>query len=241
MKLLLVFAHPDDETFSSSGTIIKLVRQGVKATLITATRGEAGMLGSPPLATRKTLGKVRERELRNAAKITGISQIYFLNFIDSTLHKVPQKKLRAKIIPLFKKEKPNIVITFEKNGISMHPDHKAISKTTTDSFKEYIKSAKHYTRLYHVCLPKSYVQKHHKAGFKYEYFGKMQGTPDVEITDRVDITNVYNEKIKAMKSHKSQRKDYEMLLKRNKIIPGRKYEHFKLVAENSFPGVSLNL
>lgn len=232
MRLLLVFAHPDDETFSSSGTIIQLVKQGFKATLVMATRGEAGMLGDPPIATRKTLGKVREKELKQATKITGISKIYFLNFLDGTLHKIPQGKLQNKIFVILKREKPRLVITFERNGISMHPDHKAISKAATDSFLEFMKTVKHPTRLYHVCLPKSHLDIQHSAGIKYEYFGTMEGTPDEEITTRVDITNVFVKKVRAMKCHKTQQKDYENLLRRTKLIPGRKYEHFKLIAEN---------
>ncbi|MBI2051429.1 PIG-L family deacetylase [Candidatus Roizmanbacteria bacterium] len=231
MKLLLVFAHPDDETFSSSGTIIQLVKQGFTAKLIMATRGEAGMLGDPPLATRETLGKVREQELREASKITGISQIYFLDFIDGTLHKVSQKKLQAEILPIMKKEKPHMVITFEKNGISMHPDHKAISKAATESFFEYMKTAKHHVRLYHVVLPRSNLKRFEKAGFKYGFFGKMEGTPDEEITTKVDISRVYRTKMKAMMCHKTQQPDWERLLKRAKLLKGR-YEYFTLIAEN---------
>ena len=75
MKVLMVFAHPDDETFSLGGTTKKLTREGHKIILITATKGEAGMLGDPPITTRENLGKVREKELKRAAKITGIKKI----------------------------------------------------------------------------------------------------------------------------------------------------------------------
>ena len=232
MKLLLVFAHPDDETFSSSGTISHLTRNGVEAKLITATRGEAGMLGDPPLATRKTLGKVREAELKEAAKISGISQIFFLDYIDGTLKDIPTKELVGRILPIMKKEQPDIVITFEKNGISMHPDHIAISKAATEAFRKYMRGAKHHVRLYHVCLPESHLHIHQEAGYRYEHFGKMEGTPDHEISTIVDITHVYEVKVKAMKKHKTQKKDYEALLQRAELIPGNKHEHFKLIAEN---------
>lgn len=232
MRLLLVFAHPDDETFSSSGTIVHLTQSGVEAKLITATRGEAGMLGDPPLATRKTLGKIREAELRDAAKISGISQIYFLDYIDGTLKDIPTAELVDKILPVLKSEQPDIVITFEKNGISMHPDHIAISKATTQAFKSYMADADHHVRLYHVCLPESHLKIHQEAGYRYEHFGKMEGTPDHEISTKVDITHVYDTKVKAMKKHRTQKKDYEALIQRAQLIPGNKHEHFKLIAEN---------
>ena len=231
MKVLLVFAHPDDETFTSSGTIIYLTERGYEAKLIMATRGEAGLLGKTA-ATRQTLGEVREQELRNAAKITRISSIYFLDFIDGTLNKIPSKKIKARILPILKKEKPDLVITFEKNGISKHPDHKVISQVATQSFFEYMKTAKNKTRLYHVCVPATHIKIHQDAGFKYEHFGKMEGTPDEEITTRVDITDIYSKKVRAMKCHKTQKKDYGNLLKRNELISVKKYEYFKLVAEN---------
>ena len=232
MRVLLVFAHPDDETFSSSGTVISYSKRGHEIKLVMATRGEAGMLGDPPHVSREKLGAEREKELREAAKLTGISDIYFLDYIDGTLENIPHQELTDKVLSHIYREKPHVVITFEKNGITLHPDHRAISKAATAAFAKYMKGAKHPVQLYHICLPASHVKTHQKAGFKYEHFGKMTGTPDDEITMAVDITSVYNDKIKAMKKHKTQKKDYEMILKRNKLIPGPKYEHFKLVAEN---------
>ncbi len=231
MKVLLIFAHPDDETFTSSGTIIHLTKKGCEAKLIMATRGEAGLLGKTA-ATRQSLGSVREQELRRAAKITGISDIYFLDYIDGTLIKTSSAEIKSKILPILKKEEPDLVITFEKNGISMHPDHKVISQVATESFYEYMESAKNKARLYHVCVPSTHIKIHHDAGFKYEHFGKMEGTPDDEITTRVDITDVYPRKVQAMKCHETQKKDYGNLLKRNELIPGKKYEYFKLIAES---------
>ncbi len=232
MKLLLVFAHPDDETFSSSGTIAKLVREGATATLITATRGEAGMLGDPPVATRKNLGKVRETELRKAAKITGISRIYFLDYIDGTLHRISQKKLIGKIFPLMKKVAPDVVLTFEKNGISNHPDHKAVSKAATYCFRQYMKIAKRHVRLYHVCMPQSNFKLFTKAGFRYDHFGGLKGTPDEEITTRVDIRKTFKTKVRAMRVHITQKSDSKRLLQWWKLVKGR-WEYFKLIAENT--------
>ncbi len=232
MKLLLIFAHPDDETFSSSGTVSLLTKKGWSASLISATRGEAGMLGNPPVTTQKKLAKVREQELKKAAKITGISKIYFLNFIDGTLHKVPQKVLQKKIFLLIKGDQPDVVITFHKDGISNHPDHIAISKAATQAFFSYMKTARKHVRLYHVVIPKSSLEKYEKAGFRYDYFGGMKPTPDEEISTNVDIRGVYKTKIKAMKSHLTQKKDWESMLRRNKLIEGN-WEHFKLIAENT--------
>src|SRR5579863_5872862 len=106
MKLLFVFAHPDDETFSSGGTIAKLSKNH-QIELICATRGEAGEVGDPPVCAQKDLGKIREQELRNAVKTLGISRLYLLNYQDLNLNKVPLKKLTSEIFGIMKKSAPD--------------------------------------------------------------------------------------------------------------------------------------
>jgi len=55
--------HPDDETFGPGATIARYAREGAEVHLATATRGEAGMVGDPPLTDREHLGEVRTAEL----------------------------------------------------------------------------------------------------------------------------------------------------------------------------------
>ena len=64
-KILLVFAHPDDETFSSGGTLIKLSQSGAEISLITATFGQAGQTGPYGQITPEEVGKIRESENRD--------------------------------------------------------------------------------------------------------------------------------------------------------------------------------
>src|SRR3989338_215960 len=119
MKVIFIFAHPDDETFSSGGTIAKLAQKGVTIKLITATKGEEGQLGNPPIATKDNIAEIREKELKNAAKILGISKIYFLGFKDGSLPMISIKKLSRKVLEILTVEKPDIVVTFGKEGASL--------------------------------------------------------------------------------------------------------------------------
>ncbi|MCA1597811.1 MAG: PIG-L family deacetylase [Chloroflexi bacterium] len=80
--LLAVFAHPDDEAFGVAGVMRKYRDEGVKTALVCATRGEAGEISDPALATPETLGQVREGELRAAARIMGIEDVSFLDYRD---------------------------------------------------------------------------------------------------------------------------------------------------------------
>lgn len=231
MKFIFVFAHPDDETFSSGGTITKLTKNKHKVNLITATKGEAGEPGNPPITTREKLGEVREKELRRAAKILGILNIFFLGLIDGKVRYTRAKKLQSKILSILKKEKPDIIITFDKNGGSNHPDHKAVSKATTIIFKSYKNDAKKHVRLYHTAMPRSFIKKFEEKGIDYKAFGKVKGVKDSEITTVVNIEKTLDLKIKAIKEHKTQHQDWERWLKRTDVVDLKK-EYFKLIDEN---------
>ena len=141
MKIMFVFAHPDDESFATGGTIAKLAKSGWEIKLITATRGEKGLLGDPPTTTKKHLGKTREEELRSATKILGVGKIAFLDLIDGTL-KDHVEDLKNTILSIFIKEAPDVVVTFDRHGGSNHPDHKAVSFAATASFEKYMSGEK---------------------------------------------------------------------------------------------------
>ena len=233
MKFLFVFAHPDDETFSSGGTIAKLTQNKHKVSLITATKGEAGEPGTPPITTMDRLGAVREQELKRAAKTLGISKIHFLGFIDGKLRFVRNKNIEEKILAIIKNENPDVVVTFDKFGGSNHPDHKAISKATTKVFKDYKKLTKKNVKLYHTAMPRSFVKKFEEKGLGYNAFGKVRGVKDSDITTVINIENALRTKIKALKEHKTQHQDWERFLKRTDILD-LKNEFFKLIDENGF-------
>jgi hypothetical protein len=84
-RILFLLAHPDDETFGPGGTIAKYAREGHQVHLLAATRGEAGMLGDPPVTDREHLGEVRSAELEAAAAVLGAAQVHHLGFSDGKL------------------------------------------------------------------------------------------------------------------------------------------------------------
>ncbi len=231
MKIIFVFAHPDDESFSSGGTIAFLKKNGSTIKLITATKGEGGETNG--ICKKEDLGITREKELKNAAKILGIDQIFFLGFRDGTLINAPKSKLKNKILTILKKEKPDIVITFDRMGGSNHPDHKTMSGAATKAFMKFSKLSKKRVALYYTAIPQSYLKRYKKSGLEYKVFGEMIGTPDEDITTIIDIKDTYSKKIKALMCHKTQQKDWERYFKRAKFVDLKK-EFFRLVYENSF-------
>jgi len=219
-KLLLVFAHPDDESFSCAGTVAKYVKAGWRADLIVATRGEAGESG-PYKATGERLGDIRQKEVEKAGEILGISSITFLGYTDGTLVNEHDGELEDKIFQYMQKEIPDCIITFDTTGISNHPDHIKICYATTYAFQKYaawisdqLSTHPEYTedqdpKLYYTCMPAT-VTKHliEKKVIPAESFGfPWRGTPDKFITTVIDIKKFSAVKKKALLSHLSQRAD----------------------------------
>jgi LmbE family N-acetylglucosaminyl deacetylase len=131
--ILFVFAHPDDESFSGAGTALKYAASGAQVVLVTATRGERGKTGDPPICTPEELGACRERELREAAAIVGFHELHLLGYRDRELADAPIDAVRHTLVSLIRRLRPDVVATFDPNGFNVHPDHVAISRFTSDA------------------------------------------------------------------------------------------------------------
>src|SRR4051812_38934684 len=81
-SILAIGAHPDDETVMAGGTLAMLASRGIAVHIISATRGEGGEMGEPPVCTREALGGVRSEELRCAGQALGAAEVDFLGYID---------------------------------------------------------------------------------------------------------------------------------------------------------------
>jgi len=129
--LLVILAHPDDESFPIGGTLAKYAAEGARIVLVSATRGEAGI---PALGAEETAHR-RERELRAAAKILGVNRLEFLDYMDGEFERADEEQVVAKLVAIFHKENPEVVITFGPDGISGHPDHVATHRFVTRAFE----------------------------------------------------------------------------------------------------------
>ncbi len=231
MKVLLSFAHPDDETFTLAGSIIKWVKSGVQVSLITATYGQMGLSADIKVDSPDHLGQIRKGEMEEAAKITGISKIHYFGLMDGELENEETSELVNKIGAIIEEEKPDVVITFEKNGGSNHPDHIKMSLASTMAFKDYLKKTKKHVRLYHTVTPQSYYAEFAKAGVANTGFGEPKGVSDEQITTILDVTDVFDLKMKAIECHKTQWKDVERYKSRMQQVDLKK-EFLQLILEN---------
>ena len=140
-RLLLVHAHPDDESINNGATMAKYVAAGVKVTLVTCTRGEEGEVLNPELSNLAAsaddkLGEHRVTELAQAMKNLGVSDHRFLgNYRDSGMMGTESNnrpdcfwqanldEAAGKLVEIIREIKPQVMITYDENGGYGHPDH----------------------------------------------------------------------------------------------------------------------
>ena len=112
---------------------MKYAAAGVRIVLVTATLGERGKVGDPPVCAPEALPACRERELREAAGIIGFDELHLLGYRDRELADAPPDEIRRKLVSIIRRVRPSVVLTFDANGFNVHPDHVAISRFTSDA------------------------------------------------------------------------------------------------------------
>jgi LmbE family N-acetylglucosaminyl deacetylase len=131
LRLLCVFAHPDDESMGMGGTLAKYAAEGVETHVVCATRGERGWFGpedqNPGL---EALGRVREKELENAVRELGMNGLSFLDIIDGDVDQADHAEIIGKIVTHIRRVMPQVVVTFPPDGNYGHPDHIAVGQFT---------------------------------------------------------------------------------------------------------------
>jgi LmbE family N-acetylglucosaminyl deacetylase len=132
LRLLCILAHPDDESLGLGGILAKYATEGVETYLVTATRGEKGWFGPPEDYPGPTeLGRIREGELKEAAKVLGLREVNLLNYHDGELDKADQMLLTRQLVGHIRRIRPQVVVTFDQNGLYGHPDHIAATRAAT--------------------------------------------------------------------------------------------------------------
>ncbi len=197
LKLLAVFAHPDDETFRCGGALALLARRGVRVQVLTATRGEAGSRGDPPLCHAEALGAMREQELHCACGALGAAPPMVLGYSDGRLAEVDEEEAVSRVTAVIRELRPQVLLTWPSDGLSGHPDHVAVSCWITRAFEEAAaRDAKAPVALYHLAVPCSVAD---ALGLAH-----LHAIPDAEITLTVDVTPVWEQKWAAIRCHRTQ-------------------------------------
>jgi LmbE family N-acetylglucosaminyl deacetylase len=177
-RLLLSYAHPDDEAFGSGGLISKYVAQGVDVYYLCATNGDVGTMKPEFLDGYASIAERRLAELECASQKLGFKKVFLLGYRDSgmmgsetsndpaCLWQAPQEAVTRRVVEVIREVQPQVVITFNKYGGYGHPDHIAIQKATTAAYYK-ASDASYLTdgqqpyapqKLYYSSVPKAILQ-----------------------------------------------------------------------------------
>jgi LmbE family N-acetylglucosaminyl deacetylase len=135
-RLLGVFAHPDDETFCAGGTFARYAKDGAEIMVVSATRGQAGQIRDARVGTRRTIGAVRESELRLACERLGVAHVRCWDYPDGGLGEDDAAGLAGRVVQLIREFRPQVVISFGPEGAYGHPDHITISTAVTTACQQ---------------------------------------------------------------------------------------------------------
>jgi len=124
---VIVWAHPDDETYLSGGTAARLVDLGHRVVAVTATRGEAGGPDTTP-AGRAATAQVRSAELDEALGVLGVTEHHWLGYDDGCCAEADPERAVRRLARLVDEVRPDTVLTFGPDGFTGHPDHRAVSR-----------------------------------------------------------------------------------------------------------------
>ena len=186
-RLLLVHAHPDDETITTGVTMARYVADGASVTLLTCTLGEEGEVLVPELAQLAAdqadqLGGYRIWELRAAMAELGVTDIRFLGgagrWRDSGMMGTPANdnprafwnadldEAVAAAVAVVREVRPQVVVTYDENGGYGHPDHiqahrvamGAVAAAADEGYRPELGPAWSVAKVYWSAVPRSVMQ-----------------------------------------------------------------------------------
>ena len=230
-RILLVHAHPDDETINNGATMALYADRGAAVTLVTCTRGEEGEILVPGLmhlgsSQQDQLGQHRESELALAMKALGITDFRFLGaphtkFRDSGMigtepNSRPDNFWQSDVeaaaqilVEIIEEVKPHILITYDEIGGYGHPDHiqaHRVAMRASELSKWQIQ------KIYWNTIPKSVIaqgmEKMKEIGSDFFGAENIEDIPfakdDEFVTTLIDGSAYVDLKMAAMKAHETQ-------------------------------------
>ena len=209
--VLGIFAHPDDESLACGGTLARLSDAGARVVLVCASSGQAGSISDPALVPNGDLGRVRVRELRDAAAVLGVAEVIVLDHRDGDLRWDHVPELHAEIVALIQRFRPDAVITFAEDGLYWHVDHIGVHERTYTAILSLGADA---PPLYYVTMQRGAMREvveaaHAKGGappdssfwgIEPDAFGAGAHAP----TFVIDVRDWVVRKLAALRCHKTQ-------------------------------------
>lgn len=177
-KILCVFAHPDDETFTMGGLLAAAAANGQTIAIITATKGEGGVQDESRWPADQ-LGDIRAGELRAALDQLGVEQQHFLGYQDGTCKDSDAETAAQELAEYIARYQPDSIFTFGPDGLTGHPDHRTVSAWTSKALKR----AASHAKLYHVVLTPGQYHGFREVDADFNFFFNTEKPPVYESHD----------------------------------------------------------
>ena len=200
--VLAVWAHPDDEAYLAGGLMALAVDADSRVVCVTATRGEHGTtdpLRWPPAR----LAAVRERELAASLAALGVEEHHWLGIEDGTCASTSPIAPVATIARLIRDVGADMVVTFGPDGLTGHPDHRAVSRWTTQAWA--VSGAR--GRLLHATCTASFAKRFRSVHEHFDVFepGLPRAAPEADLALGLSLSGeLLDRKIVALRAHASQ-------------------------------------
>lgn len=233
--LLLVLAHPDDESMGAGGLILRHTRNGIATHLICATCGEAGWMGRPPGANRDDLAEIRAKELEEAAAALALSGVELWNYPDGRMQGENQQEITQRIWEHVTKLRPRVVVGWGPDGGYGHPDHISVGACTDAAIEAMSEGDR--PALYHIGIDEQLEEFYREA----VRLGGGDGSLSLVPQDKVDVVIELDSdevmmKLRAIDCHRSQLEEWRIAIRDHPRLMQRGYGHEPYVAISSRAG-----
>ena len=220
-SLLLVHAHPDDESIGTGATMAKYAAEGARVTLVTCTLGELGEIIPPALRhfLPDELGEYRIGELEAACEALGVTGHRFLGgagrWRDSGMMGLPDNddprcfwqanvdEAAAELGTIISEVGADVIVTYDANGFYGHPDHIQAHRVA----RRAVELAKRNAKFYATAMPRSVLAEAVKLP-EDSWFAPDKdlsvGVPDDQVTTAIDAAKYLDAKLAAMRAHETQ-------------------------------------
>jgi LmbE family N-acetylglucosaminyl deacetylase len=234
--LMIVHAHPDDESSQTGGTLARYAAAGCRTILVTCTDGSQGDAadgakpGQPGHDPRRVAAH-RSGELDAAAAALSVQVVVKLGHPDSgaaegagegveSFSRGPMMPSVTQMVRLLRLHQPDVLITYPPNGLSGHPDHVRTHDVVVAAHANVVANGEpdsRVPRLYYIAMSASRLRAARSAvrvalGDDAWAPPEEMGTDDAAITTTIDVSAFWEQKLRALAAHASQA-DAAMLLR----------------------------
>ncbi len=240
--ILMVLAHPDDESFVGGGTLHYYRQREIPNALICFTDGQSGRQG-PGMEKAQTkeeqarIAPVRRREMQEAARILQIDPLITPGWMDGQLERVPDEKGIAVVVESIRKFRPEVLISFGPEGApTAHPDHQATMRWASTAFDLAAAPG------YQPDLGQAHqISKYYWITFPNE-IARIRGALGAQITTVIKIgPEAEAAKRKAFAAHATQQDHIEVYNQLLEALAGREFFHLAKTSNEFHPSPETDL